>query len=207
MKSNFDNDLKAEQKLARFLDKNHYTREVFNNYDIERVTNLDQQHKGIDLIIRNKERTQKFLVDEKAQLNYVNQKLPTFAFELSYLKNGNYRKGWLFDKSKLTDKYFLITSIKEESDEIQDVRLISIDRQKLIHLLETKGLSEKVLNDYDSQIRVKKEYRKKHIPEIDTREGYLFYTEFLNEQPLNIVLYLNYLIEKDVGKEVFPSTW
>ena len=160
MKSNFDNDLKAEQKLARFLDKNHYTREVFNNYDIERVTDLDQQHKGIDLIIRNKEGTMKFLIDEKAQLNYINKKLPTFAFELSYLKNGNYRKGWLFDKSKLTDKYFLITSIKEESNEIQDVRLISIDRQKLIHLLETKGLSEKVLNDYDSQITVKKEYRK-----------------------------------------------
>lgn len=55
---------------------------------------------GIDLILKDKHLEKQFLVDEKAQLDYVNESLPTFAFELFYQKNGIQKQGWLFDASK-----------------------------------------------------------------------------------------------------------
>ena len=85
-KSTFSSDLQKEQKLSVLLDSHYNT--YLKQYDFERVKDMKQQLVGIDLILTHKSNGEKVLVDEKAQLDYVNENLPTFAFELGYQKKG-----------------------------------------------------------------------------------------------------------------------
>lgn len=204
--SNFKNDLENENRLSKFLDENYYNnKQVFpDRFIFKRCTDINKQHLGIDLEIEDTKNHEITYIDEKAQLAYINKNLPTFAFEISYIKDYEYRKGWLFDTKKLTHKYFLLTSIKEINNRFVGVRLISVDRNKLISLLEDKALNEKVLADYDNYFRKNNKYGKNEIKELSKSEGFIFYTNTLSEKPLNIVLYLKYLIQEGIGKEVFP---
>jgi len=202
-KSNFSFDLSQEQRLANFLDKYYLTIPLFQEkYTIERISNRDKQFQGIDLIITNKETNAQYFIDEKAQLNYINKKLPTFAFELTYLKNGERREGWLFDKKKKTDKYFVITCIKEEKKEFKSCRVVSVDRKKLIELIHEK-ISDKEIDYYLEEIRLKNKSGKIKIDQFNDKECFFYYSDKLNEKPINIVFYLKYLIDKGIGKEIF----
>ncbi|MEC8832937.1 MAG: hypothetical protein VX772_11300 [Bacteroidota bacterium] len=109
MKSKFKADLSKEKKLTPLLDL--YYQKYLKHYTFERISHLNQQLQGIDLILKDKQSEKQFYVDEKAQLDYINESLPTFAFELFYHKNGNQKQGWLFDSSKKTHFYALVTSI------------------------------------------------------------------------------------------------
>ncbi len=91
MKSNFETDLVKEKKLASLLDS--YYQKYLPFYDFERIQNIKQQLMGIDLILKNKASLQTYFVDEKAQLDYVNDSLPTFSFELFYEKNRVQKQG------------------------------------------------------------------------------------------------------------------
>jgi len=206
MQSMFNQDLNNEQKLALFLDNNYYndTSRFNNRYVIDRVYNLDLQYKGVDLIITDKDTAVQFYIDEKAQLHYINKFLPTFAFELSYLKDGFLREGWLFDTHKITQQYFSITCIQETHNQIQSCRVISIDRDKLISLLIEKTLTREKLATYENEYRANSKYKKHLINEFGNREGFLFYTEHLVEKPINVVFYLEYLIQQGIGVELFP---
>ena len=76
----FKRDLKKEKILSKYLDG------VYNKIPltVQRINDLDLQYKGVDLIYNNN--GAKIYIDEKAQLDYLNSDLPTFTFELSYLK-------------------------------------------------------------------------------------------------------------------------
>lgn len=206
MKSTFSKDLNSEQKLAKFLDDNYYNdKNKFSDlYLINRVDDLDMQHKGVDLEITNTETGIKFYIDEKAQSHYVNKSLPTFAFELSYLKNNSLREGWLFDNNKITQQYFIITCIQEVQNKIKSCRLISVDRDRLIALLIEKNLTQHNLSQYENEYRANNDYGKHLIREFGDKEGFLFYTEHLAEKPINVVFYLDYLIKQEIGTELFP---
>lgn len=52
----------------------------------------DAQSQGIDIVLKDKYE-EIYLVDEKSQTTYLNYPLPTFAFEISYEKNGLTKKG------------------------------------------------------------------------------------------------------------------
>ena len=206
MPGRFNQDLENEHKLAVFLDDNYYnnTSRFNDTLRIDRIDDLDLQYKGVDLIITNKDTDIKTYIDEKAQSHYINKRLPTFAFELSYLKDGSLREGWLFDTHKITQQYFIITCIQEIDKQIQSCRLISIDRYKLISLLIAKNLTRENLAKYENQYRDNGEYKKHIISELSGREGFLFYTEHLVEKPINVVFYLDYLIRQGIGVELFP---
>jgi hypothetical protein len=174
----------------------------------ERISNLNQQHQGVDLIFNIN--SKQYLIDEKAQLHYLNQDLPTFTFELSYLnKDGNINQGWFFDANKLTHYYFLITAIflKENKDtltnpdDIQNLKITSVNRQKLIAHLESIGLSKSRLITYDLDLRANRTYGKNPIPEFkNPKSGCLYFTEHLAEKPINLQLNLNYLVEHRIAK-------
>ena len=74
---NFEQDLAHEKILATYLDHIY----KLKGYYVERPTNINKQYRGVDLILQKDAKT--FLVDEKAQLHYLNADLPTFTFELS----------------------------------------------------------------------------------------------------------------------------
>lgn len=205
--SNFRQDLSNEALLAKYL--NDIYLELFkgSNYRFNRINQLDKQHKGIDLILSNGRIS--FNIDEKAQLDYLYTSLPTFAFELSYLKNTVWHQGWFIDDAKTTDIYFLITDIYPKghnlNNGLEKVKITGVYKDKLIDLLNEKGLSHETLKSIDEQLRAKGKHGKYPIKELNPKtEGVLYFSKNnKNEQPINLVLRLDFLLRKKVGKTIF----
>lgn len=201
--SNFYEDLQKEQILASYLDKIYCEL----GFDFERVSDLNMQHQGVDIILYHQEK--KYYVDEKAQLDYINATLPTFAFEISYLKNGNLRMGWLFDEEKRTEYYFLITAIytNPESDlkqGINSLNIVSVNRKKLIRYLNYKGINKDFISRTQDEIR--KSTKEKNIPISQlnaTAEGCLYFSKHKAEQPINLKFYLKFLIDNKLAKQIY----
>ncbi|NEU59213.1 hypothetical protein [Halorussus sp. MSC15.2] len=103
--SNRDYDHKNERKVGRFLDEY-----LYENLDwrTERQTETDIQRQGSDIIASIPGIGSKIHIDEKAQTDYLNNPLPTFALEIDSIQNGTKRKGWLFKPDKNTDYYLFI---------------------------------------------------------------------------------------------------
>jgi hypothetical protein len=172
-------------------------------YTFERVFNLKQQLSGIDLILKDKQSEKPFFVDEKAQLDYVNDSLPSFAFELFYQKKGKQKQGWLFNSNKKTHFYALITSIyADEKDTFTSCNITFVNREKLITHLSTIGLTKKFL---EQMALVHKNVHGKLVLEElhPKREGYLFFSsQNKAEKPINLILKLDYLIAIEVAKRL-----
>ncbi len=203
--SKFQEDLLKETILSQYLDV------VYTGLglDFQRVSDTNMQYRGADLIYSHKGND--LYIDEKAQLNYLNKDLPTFTFELSYLKNDTLKQGWLFDEEKITDHYFLITGIFLKGIYLKDYKnfrsckITSVDRTKLIEHLNRLGLTRAKLEFYDHEIRQNQQYGKHAIEEINPKFGSLFFTEHLSEQPINLQLKLKYLMDAKISKRIFPN--
>ncbi|NAY91692.1 hypothetical protein GTQ34_07170 [Muricauda sp. JGD-17] len=202
MKSSFKEDLSKEKQLAPLLDS--YYKKHLKQYCFERVSNLKEQLSGIDLIMRKRNTDSIYYVDEKAQLDYVNERLPTFAFELCYNKRGAKKQGWLFDTSKKTHFYALVTSIfVDEENVFTSCNITFVNRKKLIRHLDDLALTEDVLGrivlGHQDSSHGKVELKQLH----PKREGYLFFsTKNKAEKPINLILKLDYLIEIGVAKRL-----
>ena len=141
-------DMSAETELGRFLDRYLYDRfpgaEAFSA--IERVRDREQQLAGVDVIFRGTDgRT--FRVDEKAQLYYINRGLPTFAFELEYLRRGSPADGWLFREGLETDLYMLIWPYARQdsprgirAEDFTRAECLLVRKTEVLRLLESRGL-------------------------------------------------------------------
>lgn len=86
-------DMNAESELAEFLDENLYSQLLGEGkfLSIERMAEKEQQLQGIDVTAKTQNSV--FYIDEKAQLYYINKNIPTFAFELQFLKGGRVIEG------------------------------------------------------------------------------------------------------------------
>lgn len=203
--SSFQFDLNQEQILNRYLDLIYKSKKL----KFERIADLEKQHRGIDVIINH--HSESYLIDEKAQLHYINKDLPTFTFELSYLnKNNELKEGWLFDGNKQTQYYFLVTGIflknkktkLQNIDDIETVKITSVNRKKLLKYLAAIGLPRTKLEEYDYDIRTSNSFGKNIIPELDGKKsGLIYYTEHLPEKPVNLQLRLKHLIDCHVAKK------
>ncbi|UWX54954.1 hypothetical protein NYZ99_19870 [Maribacter litopenaei] len=201
MKSSFTSDLKKEKKLSILLDS--YYLNCLKQYDFERVQNIQEQLQGIDVIFKHKTTRKTFLIDEKAQLDYINEDLPTFAFELHYIKNGQLKDGWLFDASKKTDFYALVTAIYEdEPDKFTSCKIIFVNRNKLKDFLSARGITKQLLL---------KHYQKESLPhgklelkELKSKtEGYLYHSKDNKaERPFNLILRLEWLLSNHIAKKL-----
>lgn len=201
LKSSFKSDLQKEKFLGVLLDS--YYNKYLKNYNFKRVNDLKSQLKGIDLIFTSKENGQRFFVDEKAQLDYINEDLPTFAFELSYFKNEQPKKGWLFDADKVTDFYALITGIyADEPQQFTSCKITFVNRAKLIRFLNDLGLTETFL--LKTMQTTSDFHGKKKIQGLNQKnEGYLFFSRFNKaEKPVNLILKLDFLIANGIAKRL-----
>ncbi len=202
--STFFEDLSHEEILGEYLNGVYQTL----NLVFQRVNHREQQFQGIDLIYFHQGTS--VYIDEKAQLHYVDKDLPTFTFELSYLKNNQIKQGWLFDPEKRTDFYFLITGIfsKEGSvktkDDIKHCKITSVNRKKLIAHLCSLGLTASKLAVYDHEIRFNHLFGEHQIAELNPLFGAIHFTEKLNEKPINLKLRLDYLLDRKIAKRIYP---
>lgn len=201
MKSNFKADLYKEKQLAVLLDS--YYQKHLKKYAFERISDRRQQLRGIDLVLKDKFSDTFYYVDEKAQLDYVNESLPTFAFELFYEKEGEKKQGWLFDVAKKTHFYALATSIFSDVDKVfTSCNITFVNREKLILHLSTLGLTreffEKLIQGhYDLHGKLVLE---KLCPK---KEGLLYFSaQNKAEKPINLILRLSYLEKIGVAKRL-----
>lgn len=201
LKSNFKSDLRKEQQLSVLLDSIYS--EQLKNYDFERIADVKRQLQGIDIVLTHHKTKKTFLVDEKAQLDYLNEDLPTFAFELNYQKNKEPKIGWLFDVLKKTDIYALVTAIySDEPNVFTSCKITFVNRKKLLTFLAARNISQRQLEIY--QEKAQGQHGKIKIKELDSRlEGYL-YLSTLNkaEMPFNLILKLDFLIDNGLAKRL-----
>ena len=97
---NFKDDLLGEQSVNKFLVKFFYEKlkEIGHITGFEVSRELNKQHAGSDTILTFKG-GKSLVVDEKAAIHYAKTNLkakamPTFAFEVSYMHNGQLKEGW-----------------------------------------------------------------------------------------------------------------
>lgn len=189
MRSKFYEDKRKEELFGKWLDAHFYANcPIANVVKIERKNNVEDQKRGIDVAVQTSDGV--LFIDEKATLHYINKNIPTFAFELLNRTSG--AKGWLFNHSYATTHYLLAWPSAADPDNIQtaedytgaDVMLLK--REDLINLLAQKGLTEAVLvqkvEEYRPQV-TRETFKFTLVPGVN-----LFFTEWLAEKPVNIVI-------------------
>lgn len=198
-KSAFNTDLAKEKRLAPLL--NHCYQNHLCHYDFRRITNLKDQLLGVDVVFIHKKTGQEYFIDEKAQLDYINEDLPTFAFELYYYKKGAQKEGWFYDENKKTDFYALVTAIYDDKDRLfSSCKITLVNRKKIQAILLQKGFQKNVFkNQHDIN-----NHGKICVEALnDRKEGYLFLsTKNKAEKPLNLILRLDWLLEMGVAKRL-----
>lgn len=181
-KSTFKGDLKSERAVNEFLQKYLYSYLVDEGIidSFNSNTTLDQQHKGIDTIIYiikdgNDEQLRCINIDEKAAVHYAmnnlsDEPLTTFAFEVSYMKGGELKRGWLTnEKYKETHAYFLCWLwIKSDADkynlsceDILKMEVISIPKVKTREKLIMRAMGSKDIKTFEKKSDILREKMKK----------------------------------------------
>ena len=194
MKSKYYEDNRLEELFGEWLDKHFYaTNPITINARVQRINDAKLQKKGADVVVQNS--NSKLIIDEKATLHYIGKSIPTFAFELLNRTSG--AQGWLFNSSYLTTHYLLAwpnavnpNSILN-SEDYSDADVMLIERAALIEMLAQTGLTEEALVEKVSfySPRVSREnFKFELVPGIN-----LFFTEWLAEKPVNIVIRKNIL--------------
>ena len=171
-KSTFKGDLKSERAVNEFLQKYLYSYLVDEGIidSFNSNTTLDQQHKGIDTIMyiindETEEAARSINIDEKAAIHYArnnlgDKPLSTFAFEVSYLKDGELKRGWLTnEKYKETHSYFLCWLwIKSNAnkynlvcEDILKIEVLSIPKVKTRDKLIMRAMGSKDVKIFESK--------------------------------------------------------
>lgn len=171
-KSTFKGDLKSERAVNEFLQKYLYSYLVDDGIidSFNSNTTLDQQHKGIDTIMyiindETEETARCINIDEKAAIHYArnnlgDKPLSTFAFEVSYLKDGELKRGWLTnEKYKETHAYFLCWLwIKSDAnkynlvcEDILKIEVLSIPKVKTRDKLIMRAMGSKDVKIFESK--------------------------------------------------------
>lgn len=171
-KSTFKGDLKSERAVNEFLQKYLYSYLVDDGIidSFNSNTTLDQQHKGIDTIMyiindETEETARSINIDEKAAIHYArnnlgDKPLSTFAFEVSYLKDGELKRGWLTnEKYKETHAYFLCWLwIKSDAnkynlvcEDILKIEVLSIPKVKTRDKLIMRAMGSKDVKIFESK--------------------------------------------------------
>lgn len=191
-----NDDMSAEAQLAYFLDTYLYSRfpksEFFSR--IERMHNKADQLAGVDVRFTGKDGTV-YDVDEKAQLYYLNKNLPTFAFEIQFLREGRPTIGWLCNNSLKTDLYLLIWPFALQ-DTPRDIRwdqftkadCLLIQKKRLLAMLKGEGLTIERMQRDAALLRVNGCTGK--VPIDGVRGIYYFASDSqrYREAPINIVV-------------------
>jgi hypothetical protein len=193
----FKNDLAQETILGTFL-SNHYAK---NNWNTTRIFEKEMQYKGVDVMLEKDGRH--FLIDEKAQLHYLNKDLPTFALEINYLKDNVLKDGWLFDTNKLTEIYAFVFNIQvpvtiTQLSNVADIKrcdVVFVNKQKLLKELAKLNL-DYVTCAKNSEILRSDETIKK----LSHHSAFNFQISTqLTEKPVNLIVRKTFL--EGIGKK------
>lgn len=196
--SNFEQDRRAEAAVAEFMDIYYYP---YQGFRCVRASALDEQFAGVDVTVQSGDGSRHY-VDEKASTYYVNERiLPTFAFELSYVKSGGIKDGWFVrDDLRTTDYTLLWIQTNNQAASPDDITLASISELEGITVAKGEVRFYLAQQGYDKQrlVDIAAMMRAKRISQIDPPRKGMFrfrFTESLEEQPVNVVVWKTRLLE------------
>ena len=192
-------DIKAESLTTRFIAQHYYPVLKANGSiaDFEVITDPALQKRGVDFIVTNTDGS-KTNVDLKAAVAYINERLPTQAFELSSLCEGRPVQGWLLNSRLVTDKYLIGTNITSrpigdkvkydyvdamQYSDLRSVDVIEVPRQRLISFLDSLGLTRDVLEGFSRTMRENNILDKELVDGIKIK-----FSSQLVEHPINLVI-------------------
>ncbi|ERJ11909.1 hypothetical protein [Haloplasma contractile] len=158
----------TEANVAGFIDKYFYSKikHLKTINIITRVTDKEQQYKGIDLVVKNNE-DYEFKIDEKVATNYTT-KLNKFAFELDSFQSDRLVPGWLVTdnetdyyllgwvevvKDLMKDKYRLKTNEIISEEDILSLELIFVAKESIKEYLKKEGYDLEALIEMAKDIR------------------------------------------------------
>lgn len=221
--SNFEKDLKNEQILTQWVIDNFISVES-EKYEV--VEDLETQNSGVDFVMTSKDIfgfNLPYKIDFKAALNYIRpmkdeydnkpRKMPTFAFELSFLNRENEeREGWLFGEKYNNTEYYMLAWIwvnlpvtynksgyiaididKFNYESIREVEVMIINKEKI------QSYARKHNIDQETAVEKSQEMRHNDTREVALTENSRFpklhYSSFLQEKPVNLVIHIKDLEE------------
>ena len=187
-------DMRAEQELAKFLDAHLYGELLkeggFSSF--RRISDPDEQKRGIDVVGTAPRAAAR--IDEKAQLHYINQNRPSFAVELSVLREGQPTTGWFLNEALLTTHYLLLWPNAATSDLAQiasgdftQVEGMALSRRGLKDFLAGLGLGRDQLAQAAAQLRAQGAVGRQE----SGQDGIWYFVsppELYPEHPVNLVI-------------------
>ena len=219
-KFNFEDDLLGEQAVNKFLVDFLYEKFKEKGYiiDFEVSRELKKQHAGSDTVLTLKN-GKKIVIDEKAAIHYAKTNLkekamPTFAFEVSYMHNGQLKEGWLTNKKySETQRYLLCwlwvqagtNKSRLKYDDIVQIEAMFFEKTDIQEYIINIVTADTDIVKFHTVASAKREILEKQIlhgafDSVNESIGYKEYPKWyltgrniLSEQPLNIILYRNQL--------------
>ena len=210
--SSFEIDLERENHvMSEYMRVNYYSRLLNKDstavVDYDRITDVAVQKDGIDVTYTVDGK--RYIVDEKAQMDYIyrSEPLPTFSLELLNSKSGNI--GWLLNTELKTEYYMFIWPHAEGRpltvDKILYAYYALINKNKLLIEIEKRYKMDRGrLLEYAKRMVTEKmgeEVTDKNGKCIGYRykgngfdnQAYLYYTVSKSERPVNLVVKRDWL--------------
>ena len=204
--STFVRDLEHEKKIMSEYMHLYYYSQLYNKdktklSGYERITEKNIQEEGIDVVFVKDGK--KYIVDEKAQMDYIYEEKPrpTFALELLNSKSG--REGWFVNPNLKTEYYMFIWPHANEKplsiDKIEYAQYALVEKKKLVEAVTENYCGPNVLLEYAR--RMVDEKMGEQVPNKNGKlqgykfkgdffddRAYLFYTVNKKEEPVNLVV-------------------
>ena len=190
------NDTRGERALGLFLDHYFYPRLCeIEGFDVaQRIYDANEQKLGADILI-DSPRGETLIVDEKAQLHYINEPRRTFAFEVSYYneRTNGISDGWFVSNDNKTSHYVLVWVDSARTDQLNriveddfnEITVAVVAKNRIVNYLEQLGYPIKRIRKIarDMRFNQNKNYFKL------SEEAFIYYTkEGYDEKPINIVI-------------------
>jgi hypothetical protein len=181
-------DSANERVVADFLDRFVYGLLGLRH---ERIDDRERQLNGVDVVLHwpAANPTMTLKVDEKAATHYVNENLPTFAFEIDWLAEGGEKRcGWLLAEGSETECYCLVWLWARPAkpltvEGIFRVHVCIVRRDAVLDLLKRHGLTSDRLRQKAWDARASVEGWR------EGPEGIRFsLSDHLDERPVNVVV-------------------
>lgn len=163
MESMRSQDMAAESVVAEYLDRYFYpTIMPLVQCSWSRAHEKGLQLKGIDaqVVLPNGRIVN---IDEKAQIDYLKDPLPTFVLELGFIdaKNGH-RQGWFLDDGLSTGVYLFVwprADVDKNCLTVEDIKLcecMTVPKAKIQLALEEEGWDAEALRNFEKLMRIQK---------------------------------------------------
>lgn len=187
-------DSSAEREVAKYLDYHLYYRLTKAPLygQSQRTDTYAEQLAGSDVILHASGKT--YIIDEKAQIYYINKSLPTFAFEVDSIQRGVRRSGWLYNDNLKTTHYLLIWPHAKHTNhetlktgDITKLDCICVEKTAIQGMLHKQGWSQERIEQESHRIRDTVTYGR---IDIGNPMFYLYHSKpaRYSETPINIVM-------------------